>query len=110
MWFRLLGSTIGERVWMDTTQITEPDLVKIGNDVILQQDCTLQTHLFEDRIMKCSFLKIENFCSIGTMSVLLYDSEMLEGSHIGDLSLLMKGESLEPWTRSEGVPCVPIRK
>lgn len=44
------------------------------------------------------------------MSVLLYDSCMHEGSHIGDLSLLMKGEQLEPWTRSEGVPCVPIRK
>jgi acetyltransferase-like isoleucine patch superfamily enzyme len=110
MWFRLLGSTVGERVWMDTTQITEPDLVHIGHDVVLQQDCTLQTHLFEDRIMKMSNLHVDNFCSVGTMSVLLYDSHMREGSHIGDLSLLMKGEQLEPWTRSEGIPCQPIRK
>lgn len=56
MWFRMLGTKVGERVWMDTTQITEPDLVIIGNDVVLQQDCTLQTHLFEDRVMKMSTL------------------------------------------------------
>jgi len=48
MWFRLLGCTIGERVWMDTTQITEPDLVIIGSDCILQQDCTLQVRTHTD--------------------------------------------------------------
>lgn len=88
----------------------QPDLVVIGDDVTLSQDCTLQTHLFEDRIMKCSYVKIRSFCAVGTLSTVLYDTEMMEGSTLGDNSLLMKGESLEPWTRFEGVPCVPVKK
>ena len=53
-WFRLLGATVGSRVWMDTTAITEPDLVHIGDDSAIHNDAQLQTHLFEDRIMKLS--------------------------------------------------------
>lgn len=103
-WFRLLGSTIGNRVWMDSTQITEPDLIVVGDDVCIGEHTTLQTHLFEDRIMKLSFVTVETFCSIGAMSVVLYDSCMKEGAHLGDLSLLMKGETLPSFTQWEGIP------
>ena len=36
---------------------------------------TLQTHLFEDRVMKMSYLRIGPQCSVGSFSVVLYDSE-----------------------------------
>ncbi len=40
---------------------------------------SIQNHLFEDRIMKSSYLTIEHGCSVGNMSVVLYDTRMEEG-------------------------------
>lgn len=107
LYFRLMGSRIGKRVCMETTQITEFDLVNIGDDAALNLNCTVQTHLFEDRVMKCSNLYMGDKTSVGTMSVVLYDSEMQEGASLSGLSLLMKGENLPPWTCWEGITARP---
>ena len=103
-YFRLLGSKVGKRVFMNTGEFTEFDLVNIGDDVALNEDCTIQTHLFEDRVMKMSNIQIGPRCSVGGMAVVLYDSRMEEGSTLSDLSLLMKGEELPADTIWEGIP------
>jgi non-ribosomal peptide synthetase-like protein len=102
--FRLLGARIGRRVFLDTTCLTEFDLICIGDDAVVNAAATLQTHLFEDRVMKMSAIDVGARCSVGTASVVLYDTRMSDGSSLGDLSLLMKGESLPPATRWQGSP------
>jgi len=57
-YFRLLGAKIGRRVYMETTDLSEFDLVDIGDEAMLNADCTIQTHLFEDRVMKMAVVKI----------------------------------------------------
>jgi phosphopantetheinyl transferase (holo-ACP synthase) len=69
----------------------------------------VQTHLFEDRVMKMDRIDIGSGCSVGTDSVVLYGSCMEPGSVLGDLSLLMKGETLAQGTRWEGSPARPSR-
>lgn len=91
---RLLGCKIGKRTCLFTTQITEFDLIKIDNDSALNDNCTMQTHLFEDRVMKMSFVDIGKNCSVGGMSVVLYDSKMEDNSSLEPLSVLMKSETL----------------
>jgi non-ribosomal peptide synthetase-like protein len=103
-YFRLMGSHIGKRVCMETIQVNEFDLVSVGDDAALNLNCTLQTHLFEDRIMKTSHIRVGRNASVGTMAVVLYDSDMQEGSTLNGLSLLMKGETLAAWTHWEGIP------
>lgn len=102
--FRLMGTKIGKRVYLDTTELTEFDLIQIGDDVAVNLDCTLQTHLFEDRVMKMSTVEIGNGCNLGAMSLILYDTQLGDGSSVGDLSLVMKGESLPPNTAWTGIP------
>jgi len=104
-WYlRLLGARIGRRVYIDTTGFLEFDLVEIGDRSVLNQCCILQTHLFEDRILKASRLRIGADCEIGTQSVVLYDTEMKDGARLGALSLVMKGESLPAGTQWVGSP------
>jgi non-ribosomal peptide synthetase-like protein len=94
-WYlRLLGCRIGRGVFMDTTGVIEFDLVDIGDRAILNKDCVLQTHLFEDRVMKGARLRVGADCEIGPQSIVLYDTEMKDGARLGALSLLMKGEVL----------------
>ncbi len=102
--FRLMGAKIGKRVFLDTTYLTEFDLISIGDDAALNDSCTIQTHLFEDRVMKMSTIHIGAHCSVGAGSVVLYDTLMQDGATLGDLSLLMKGESLPAHTQWHGTP------
>jgi non-ribosomal peptide synthetase-like protein len=94
-WYlRLLGCRIGKGTYIDTTGFIEFDLVEVGDRSILNRDCIVQTHLFEDRVMKGSRVRIGSDCEVGADSIVLCDSEMKDGARLGALSLLMKGEVL----------------
>ena len=41
-----------------STEITEYDLVEIGDDACINESATLQTHLFEDRVMKMGRVRV----------------------------------------------------
>ncbi len=103
-YFRCLGARIGSGVHMDTIWLTEFDLVRIGDGACLGPDCTIQTHLFEDRVMKMSTVDLGAGCSVGTDAVVLYGTRMEPGSRLGDLSLLMKGETLPAGGSWHGSP------
>lgn len=105
--FRLMGCKIGKRVFTDTTDITEFDLVSVDDDAALNEDAGLQTHLFEDRVMKVSTVSIGKRATVGTRTVVLYDSIMEQDAQLGDLSVLMKGEVLPTGTAWEGSPARP---
>ncbi len=104
MVLRRFGAKIGKRVFMDTTYLTEFDLVRVGDDAVIGQNSSLQTHLFEDRVMKMSYVTVGAGCSVGIRAIVLYDSVMSAGAGLDDLSLLMKGESLLPGTSWRGAP------
>src|SRR5439155_27126643 len=99
-----LGTKIGRRVYIATTGFLEWDLVEIGDRTALNDDCVRQTHLFEDRVLKSSGLRIGADCAVGADSVVLYDSKMEDGSRLDALSLLMKGETLPAATAWAGIP------
>jgi non-ribosomal peptide synthetase-like protein len=104
VFLRLLGARIGRRVYLDTTFLTEFDLVHVGDDAMIGGPTSLQTHLFEDRVMKMSVVKVGPNCTVGPRSVVLYDSVLEEGAGLDGLSLAMKGEVLPPESRWCGIP------
>ncbi|UCJ04767.1 amino acid adenylation domain-containing protein [Chitinophaga pendula] len=105
---RLLGVKTGERVWLNTTDITEHDMVTIGDDTALNEDCGPQTHLFEDRVMKVGSVVIGSRCSIGARTIILYDSTIGDDVHVEPLSLVMKGENLVTGSSWTGSPVRPL--
>ncbi len=109
MCLRIMGSKVGKRVYTDTTDITEHDVVEIGDDAALNDNCGLQTHLFEERIMKVSKVTIGERCTVGAVAIVLYDAVMEADSQLGDLSMLMKGETLPAQTEWEGLPAQRVR-
>jgi non-ribosomal peptide synthetase-like protein len=101
---RFLGVKIGKRAWINTTDITEFDMVNIGDDAALNNSCGPQTHLFEDRVMKVGKISIGDRTSIGSNCIILYNSEVGNDVSIEPLSLVMKGESLPNGTNWGGSP------
>jgi non-ribosomal peptide synthetase-like protein len=104
---RALGMKLGRRCYVDTTWFTEFDLIEVGDEAALNDNANVQTHLFEDRVFKTGPVGIGARCAVGATSTVLYDSRMEAGAALGDLSLLMKGESLPAGTRWHGIPAVP---
>jgi non-ribosomal peptide synthetase-like protein len=105
---RMMGCKIGRWVFLETTLFSEFDLVEIGDHAALNLGSTVQTHLFEDRMMKSDYLKIGSECSVGNMTVILYATTMQQRSSLAPLSVLMKGETLPSDSRWAGIPTRPV--
>jgi non-ribosomal peptide synthetase-like protein len=110
-WYlRLLGCGIGRGVYIDSTGFLEFDLLDVGDRTVLNRDCILQTHLFEDRVMKGGRVRIGSGCEIGEHAIVLCDSEMKDGAQLGALSLVMKGEVLPAGRMWVGSPINSARE
>jgi non-ribosomal peptide synthetase-like protein len=111
-WLPLLlkcfGVKTGKRIFLDTADFTEFDMISVGDDVALNEDSGAQTHLFEDRVMKIGSVKIGDRVSVGTRSIILYDSIIEDDVKITALSLIMKGETLQKNTSWGGSPVTKI--
>jgi non-ribosomal peptide synthetase-like protein len=101
---RLLGARVGRRAYLETTYMTEFDLVRVGDDAAVGGTASLQTHLFEDRVMKMSVVDVGAGCSVGPRAVVLYDSKLEAGAKLDALSLAMKGENLPAGPAWRGIP------
>ena len=101
---RLLGAHIGKGVYLNTTDLTEFDCVRIGDEAELNAWCGPQTHLFEDRVMKIGLVEIGARVTVGVRSTILYDTHVGDRVQLGPLTLVAKGERLPAATRWEGSP------
>lgn len=104
MLVRCFGAKIGKKVFIETEKFAEFDLISIGDEVCINADTLIDTHLYEDRIFKTSTIDIQEGCSVGMASIILYDTVMEPNSSLGGLSLLMKGERLPANTKWQGLP------
>ncbi len=101
---RLFGVQMGQRVYCESTYITEFDLLRVDDDAAIGRAASLQTHLFEDRVMKMSTVTIGAGAHIGARSIVLYDAAIGAGATLDGLSLAMKGEAMPPGTDWRGIP------
>ncbi|HWN29074.1 MAG TPA: hypothetical protein VNP37_19075, partial [Actinomycetospora sp.] len=101
---RLFGAHIGARTWIGTTYLTEFDLVHVHDDATVGTGVSLQTHLFEDRVMKMSTVTIGEGATVGTRAIVLYDAVVGPQVSLDALSLLMKGEQLADGSQWRGIP------
>lgn len=106
---RLLGVKIGARVIMETTDVTEFDMVDLGNGAVMEEGSGAQTHLFEDRVMKIGTVKIGERATVGARAIVLYDAELERDVTLHANTLIMKGERVPAETSWVGVPAVAAK-
>ncbi len=106
---RLFGAKFGKGCYMDMTDITEFDCVTVGDFVSLNSLCALQTHLYEDRVMKVGRVNVGNGVTVGAGSTVLYDTHVGDFARLGPLTVIMKGEAIPAHTEWIGAPAQPTR-
>jgi non-ribosomal peptide synthetase-like protein len=104
---RLFGSKFGKGVYMDMTDITEFDCIKVGDFAALNALSALQTHLYEDRVMKVGRVFVGDGVTIGAGSTVLYDTFVSDYARLGPLTLVMKGEQIPTHSEWVGAPAEP---
>lgn len=104
---RLFGSKFGRGVYMDMTDITEFDCVSVGDFASLNAISALQTHLYEDRVMKVGRVVVGAGVTVGAGSTVLYDTYVADYARLGPLTLVMKGEQIPPHSEWVGAPAEP---
>ena len=105
---RLLGVKFGQGVCMHTTDITEFDCVTVGDYCTINALSALQTHLYEDRVMKVGRVRLGVGVTVGANSTVLYDSFVGDYARLRPLTVVMKGEDMPAHSEWEGVPAVPV--
>ncbi|MFC5306715.1 Pls/PosA family non-ribosomal peptide synthetase [Azospirillum picis] len=104
---RLFGTKFGQGVYMDTTDITEFDCVSVGDHCAINSLSALQTHLYEDRVMKVGRVSVGTGVTVGAGATVLYDTHVGDFARLGPLTLVMKGESIPAHGEWAGAPAEP---
>jgi non-ribosomal peptide synthetase-like protein len=108
-WFlRLFGCKFGQGIYMDSTDITEFDCVRVGDYAAVNAGGLLQTHLYEDRVMKIGRVDIGEGAMIAGGTTVLYDTKVGDYARVGPLTIVMKGEELPAHSQWQGAPAQPI--
>ncbi|GLR82403.1 amino acid adenylation domain-containing protein (plasmid) [Azospirillum oryzae] len=104
---RIFGTKFGKGVYMDTTDITEFDCVSVGDYCAINALSALQTHLYEDRVMKVGRVSVGTGVTIGAGATVLYDTHVGDFARLGPLTLVMKGEEIPAHGDWVGAPAEP---
>jgi non-ribosomal peptide synthetase-like protein len=108
-WFlRLLGAKFGKGVCMHTTDLTEFDCVTVGDYCTINALSALQTHLYEDRVMKVGRVHLGRGVHVGANATVLYDTHIGDFARLRPLTVVMKGEAIPAHSEWEGAPAIPV--
>ena len=106
--YRFYGMKTGKGIYMNTCDLTEFDCIKLGDFAVINMQVELQTHLYEDRVMKVGRIDIGKGATVGAGTTILYDTKIEDFAQLGPLSLLMKGETIPTGTVWSGSPTQPM--
>lgn len=107
-YYTLCGMYIGSKVFINTTRISEFDLVILEDETIIDESATLCGHAFEDGAMKLGDVLIRQYSTIGSWSVVNPYAEVDEGSEVGPFSLVSFGMYIPAETRWKGSPATQV--
>jgi acetyltransferase-like isoleucine patch superfamily enzyme len=103
-YLRLNGARIGRRVYVNTTFISDHNLLDFGDDVVIGADAHISGHTVEAGIVKTASVRLGRRVTIGLGSVIDIDVEVRDNCQVGALSLVPKHSRLESGAVYVGIP------
>jgi acetyltransferase-like isoleucine patch superfamily enzyme len=108
---RLYGLKCGKNVHIATrTYIETAGLVEIGDNSFIGYNSVVTGHANEDRAIVVDPTRIGKNCLVGTYSIVACGCELADGSTLGAMSGMLKGQKLPPNEVWIGVPAKFLRK
>ena len=108
LYLRLMGAKVGRDVWCETLNITEFDVVKLADGCVVNRHAVVETHLFQDRLMRIGPATLAPEATLGPSAAALPDTTIGAGCTVSGRSIVMRGEQLPAHTRWHGAPVVAV--
>ena len=108
--YRLMGARIGRNVVINTCNLSEFDLLEIGDDSFIGGDAVIIGHVGERGLLRIRPVRIGKGCTVGQSSIVFPGAVMEDKSILGALSLLPKGRVLPAGSVWGGNPLAEIRR
>jgi non-ribosomal peptide synthetase-like protein len=112
VWMQLvnqaMGVRMGRRAYLEFPYFCEPDLCTVGDYCNMERTASLQAHLFQDRVRTTGPVKVGNFCSLGSDSVVLLGAVLGDHCALSSMSLVLRSEELPSHTQWHGLPAVKL--
>jgi len=106
-YIRAMGGRVGTGVWFESLNVTEFDLVDLGDGSVVNRGAVMETHLFHDRLFQLGPATLGPGATLGPHTAMLPDTEVGAGCTVGARSVVMRGESLPAGSRWHGIPVTP---
>lgn len=108
LYLRLMGAKVGKNVTLESLEIDVPDLIEIGDDVVLENSAWLHCAEVAHGLLHLRRIQVGRGSALGVRSGLAGGAIMEEGSSLRDLSCLNKGQILPAFEEWAGSPAVPV--
>ena len=103
-YLRLNGARIGRRVYVNTTSISDHNLLEFGDDVVIGADVHISGHTVERGLVKTAPVRLGHRVTIGLGSIIDIDVEVGDDCQVGAISLVPKHTKLEAGSVYAGIP------
>ncbi len=107
---RAQGMRIGSMLFDDGASTSEPTLIQIGDDCMLNNRSWIMCHSLEDGTFKSDRVKVGHDCTIGVGAFVHYGTVMGTGSSLEADTFFMKGTVAQRSTRWQGNPATEIHR
>jgi acetyltransferase-like isoleucine patch superfamily enzyme len=103
-YMRLNGARMGKRVFVNSLEVTDHNLLDFGDDVVVGGDVHLSGHTVEGGTLKTAPVRLGQGVTVGVGSVVGIGVVARDRCQIGALSLVPKFASLEEGAVYVGIP------
>jgi acetyltransferase-like isoleucine patch superfamily enzyme len=104
MYLRLNGARIGRRVYVNSTRVSDHNLIEFDDDVVVGADVHISGHTVEGGMLKTGTVRIGRGATVGLGSVVDIDVEIGAWCQVGAMSLVPKHARLEESAVYVGIP------
>jgi non-ribosomal peptide synthetase-like protein len=103
-YLRLNGARIGRRVFVNTTAISDHNLLEFGDDVVIGADVHISGHTVERGALMTGRVRLGREVTVGVGSIVAIGASIGDQTEIGAMSLVPKHSSLQAGTVYAGIP------
>jgi acetyltransferase-like isoleucine patch superfamily enzyme len=104
LYMRLNGARMGRRVFVNSLEVTDHNLLDFGDDVVVGGDVHLSGHTVEDGRLKTAPVRLGQGVTVGVGSVVGIGVVARDRCQIGALSLVPKFSNLDEDAVYVGIP------
>lgn len=108
LFYQMMGMKIGKHVQINSTWISDPSLIEIGDKSTIGGSVTLVAHYGQGGLLVIAPVKIGNGCTIGIKSTIMGGAVIGDGAKLLPHSILLPKTIVPPGETWGGVPAQKI--